>query len=409
MKIGILWENFEFGGVTSHLENLLNNKAFKNYEFTIFTNKTNKAVQILRKRLNNSKIKFEYFNSLNVIFFNNLIFKTLFFLLRPLLFIFSIFQFYFMLKKFKFDILLSECGGYGDFRSEISGILASRFLNFPVKILLIHHSYTKPFLWNFLLRIIDVFVKKSIDGLIFVSKATKNNIYQNTFLSSSNIKGKVIYNGVKISKKKKFDKKLDKLIISDGKLKLGMLSRIEPNKGQEILIDIFSELPKEKKKKVKIYFIGNGSKKYIEKLKIKLKNFKIHNKFEFTGYVNIESSIILKKLDLLVSLTKDFEGFGLSLAESLSVNTPVLATKVGAVKEFLNNKNSILIEPNNKKQLKSAILKFVKNPKKYKHQGILGGKLIKRSFNSEKMAQNYKIFFKECVKNQIKLNQNKQT
>ena len=47
------------------------------------------------------------------------------------------------------------------------------------------------------------------------------------------------------------------------------------------------------------------------------------------------------------------------------------------------------------------------NPKKYKHQGILGGKLIKRSFTSEKMAQNYKIFFKKCVKNKIKLNFNK--
>lgn len=55
MKIGILWENFEFGGVTSHLVNLLNDKAFKSYEFTIFTNKTNKAVSILSKRLNKSK------------------------------------------------------------------------------------------------------------------------------------------------------------------------------------------------------------------------------------------------------------------------------------------------------------------------------------------------------------------
>ena len=61
MKIGILWENFEFGGVTSHLVNLLNDKSFKSYEFTIFTNKTNKAVSILSKRLNNSKIKFTHF------------------------------------------------------------------------------------------------------------------------------------------------------------------------------------------------------------------------------------------------------------------------------------------------------------------------------------------------------------
>ena len=50
MKIGILWENFEVGGVTTHIESLINDKIFKNYEFTIFTNSTNKAVSILKKK-----------------------------------------------------------------------------------------------------------------------------------------------------------------------------------------------------------------------------------------------------------------------------------------------------------------------------------------------------------------------
>ena len=52
MKIGILWENFEYGGVTTHLENLLNDKIFSNTDFVIFTNNTNKAKQILKKKLN---------------------------------------------------------------------------------------------------------------------------------------------------------------------------------------------------------------------------------------------------------------------------------------------------------------------------------------------------------------------
>ena len=90
-----------------------------------------------------------------------------------MLFIISIFQFYYILKKFKFDILLAECGGYGDFRSELSGLLASNFLKFPVRILLIHHSFTKPLFWNFFLRVVDNLIKKSINSLIFVSKATK--------------------------------------------------------------------------------------------------------------------------------------------------------------------------------------------------------------------------------------------
>ena len=117
MKIGILWENFEFGGVTSHLQNFLNDKTFKKDKFIILTNKNNKAVPFLKKKIKSANIKFEYFNSMNVLFFDNYILKIFFFIIRPILFIISIIQFYFLIKKFKFDILLGNCGGYGDFRS----------------------------------------------------------------------------------------------------------------------------------------------------------------------------------------------------------------------------------------------------------------------------------------------------
>ena len=107
---------------------------------------------------------------------------------------------------------------------------------------------------------------------------------------------------------------------------------------------------------------------------------------------------IIKKLDLLISLTRNFEGFGLSLAEALSVNTPVIATKVGGVTEFLNSKNSILINPNNRKELKLSLIKFVKKPKKYRKQSIIGKKIINKSFSSRKMSENYKNFFYNCMK-----------
>lgn len=333
---------------------------------------------------------------MNVLFFDNYILKIFFFIIRPILFIISIIQFYFLIKKFKFDILLGNCGGYGDFRSELAGILASSFLNLPKKILLIHHSYSKPLLWNFLLRKIDLVVKKNINGLIFVSRATRRNIYKNTLLYSKKIREKVIYNGIDIAYTKQKNKKINKLFKGNGRLKIGMLSRIEPYKGHENLVNVINELPIEFKRKLIVYFIGMGSPKYLDELKIKIKKFNLNSYFKFTGYIDEESPIILKRLDLLLSLTKDFEGFGLSLAESLLANTPVLATKVGGITEFLNDKNSILIKPNNQKELKLSLIKFVKNPMKYRKKSMIGKKIIYDKFNSEKMAQNLKFFFNEC-------------
>lgn len=397
MRIGILWENFEYGGVTTHLENLLNDKIFRKTEFVIFTNKTNKARFILKKKIKSKNCKFYYYNSLNVIYFNNNFMKLLYFSIRPLLFIISIFQFYNILKKFKFDILLAECGGYGDFRSELSGLLASNFLKFPVRILLIHHSFTKPLFWNLFLRAIDNLVKKSIDSLIFVSNATKRNIIERTNLSNKKIKEKIIYNGVDINYSHNNKKLLNKIFKHKKVLKIGMLSRIEQNKGQELLIDAIAELPNRIRNRMIIYFMGFSKKKYLLELKRKVKGLRLEKYFIFTGYINAKSRTILKKINLLISLTKDFEGFGLSLAEALSVKTPVLSTKVGGVTEFLNKKNSKLIKPNNKKELKDALYDFANNTQKWKKRAINGNKQIKKNFSSKIMATKYKNFFNSLL------------
>ena len=50
-KIAVIMENLEYGGVTTHLINLINSKQFMNNEFIIITNKSNKAVKQITKRI----------------------------------------------------------------------------------------------------------------------------------------------------------------------------------------------------------------------------------------------------------------------------------------------------------------------------------------------------------------------
>ena len=56
---------------------------------------------------------------------------------------------------------------------------------------------------------------------------------------------------------------------------------------------------------------------------------RIKNNFYFTGFINKDSREIISNYDLLISPTREFEGFGLSIAESLFVQVPVISTKVG--------------------------------------------------------------------------------
>ena len=81
---------------------------------------------------------------------------------------------------------------------------------------------------------INHLVANCVDGIIFVSNATKLTIKKNTPLLENNVNNIVIHNGVET---KKFSKKLiPKLLTHPKKIKIGMLSRIEEYKGQMDLV-----------------------------------------------------------------------------------------------------------------------------------------------------------------------------
>ena len=383
-KIGIFWENFEYGGVEKYLLTLLNNKRFKNYHVTIFTNSTNKVIKSFRKKIRNkANLEIVLYNSINVIFFNNIFFKIIFFALRPLLFFLSLIQIYFLLKKKKFDYFISQCGGFGDFRSDFGSIIPAKILQYPVRTVVFHHCYTRPKLWSGLINIINYFIAKFCSSFIFVSKATLKDIKNNTYIfKNKKIKYEIIYNGIntkKIIKRNDYSKNINVIV----------LSRLEYSKGHLDLIEAFKYLPKKTKEKYKVHFVGKGDKKFVKFLKQKVKDFNLNNIFKFKGYVNKDSRKIISNYDLLLSPTRDFEGFGLSIAESLSVGVPVISTKVGGVLDYLNNKNSILVKPKSPRSLASSLQLYFKNRSKYKKKASTGKKLILNSFSEDKMADNY--------------------
>ena len=97
---------------------------------------------------------------------------------------------------------------------------------------------------------INHLIANCVDGIIFVSNATKLTIKKNTTLLDNNVNNIVIHNGVEI---KKFSKKLiPKLLTHPKKIKIGMLSRIEEYKGQMDLVEGFNRLPKKLKDKCKV-------------------------------------------------------------------------------------------------------------------------------------------------------------
>ena len=92
---------------------------------------------------------------------------------------------------------------------------------------------------------------------------------------------------------------------------------------------------------------------------------------------------------MLLSLTRTFEGFGLSIVEAMSVGTPVLATRVGAITEYLNQDNSKLIDASNIEQITNALNDFVTNKTTWDNKAEIAKNAIMKNFTSEIMAKNY--------------------
>lgn len=64
------------------------------------------------------------------------------------------------------------------------------------------------------------------------------------------------------------------------------------------------------------------------------------------------------------------ETFGLVVAEALSSGLPVVCTNQTAPKEFINDKNGILVQPNNVNEIAAAMEQIIKNRSDYNAQEI---------------------------------------
>ena len=384
-KIIIVYENFLYGGTSTHLINLLNSHYFKKKDVIIITNNDNQSIKKIKKHCKNTN--FIFFNSLNVIFFKYKIFKALFFLFKPLLFIISIVQFYILLKKINYEILLANCGGYGDFRSEIAAVFSSGLLGVKKNYLLVHHSYRSPKFWKSIVKFSDFFVLKYLEKIIFVSHATKKTVLKNSGLRPSSKQIAVIHNGVFIKDENKKIKKIFKN--NKNILKIGMLSRIEKYKGQEDLVKSLLFLDSKYKNRLKIFIIGNGEKNYVSNIKSFVHQKKLSKFIVFKKYLNEDSKTIIQNFDILVSLTRDFEGFGYSLAEAMANSVPVISTNVGGSKEFLSKKNANIVKPYDPRGVSLMIIDYIQNKRKWKKKAKFASTYIKKKFNSEIMSKKY--------------------
>ena len=101
---------------------------------------------------------------------------------------------------------------------------------------------------------------------------------------------------------------------------------------------------------------------------------------------------MISQLDLLTVMTKDFEGFGLTLGEAMVHNIPVLATRVGAIPEFLTEDAGRLIPPESPFETTRALLDFIQNTDTWRKRADQGKRLI-ANYGADRLGREFRALF----------------
>jgi glycosyltransferase involved in cell wall biosynthesis len=238
-------------------------------------------------------------------------------------------------------------------------------------------------------------VMTKFDRLIAVSSQVKEYIEYNYEVDSSKIS--VIHRGVDFEI---FDKnRADIEFIEEIKAKYSLnghflvsaVGRITQLKSIETLIEAINILkPKFPIKALIVGGVRSDKKEYFEFLQKLIKKKQLQNDIIFTGSLS-KVVEIYSMSDIVVSCSKKPESFGRSLSEALSLNTPVIATNHGGVKDIIQNGvNGYLFEPQNAIELAEAIIKSKTLKRDFRDD-------IKARFSLDKMVEDNLKLYKELI------------
>jgi len=176
---------------------------------------------------------------------------------------------------------------------------------------------------------------------------------------------------------------------------VGTVANFYKSKGLNYLIEAFhilrSDLHYSRSDPLKFLIIGEGKER--KKLESLIKKYNLENQVFLIGKVP-DAQQYLKAFDVFV-LPSLKEGFPWVIIEAMAAQSAIIATKVGAIPEIIENKlDGLLIEPKNSQKLAEKIAFLLKNPRVRENLGKKAREEVKQNFSLEKMLkETEKLFF----------------
>jgi glycosyltransferase involved in cell wall biosynthesis len=166
----------------------------------------------------------------------------------------------------------------------------------------------------------------------------------------------------------------------------------DQKKGVRFLMEALAGLPLD----VTLTIVDEGppKKKYASRL---ASEFGVLDRVSFTGRVDGRDMAGLYSRKAVLVMSSLYEGFGLPAAEAMACETPVVATRAGALPEVVDGSCGILVRPGDSRGLRDAILKLLEEPEMGLMLGKNGRKRAVENFSWETAARNTLEVYKDVI------------
>ncbi|GIW67112.1 MAG: hypothetical protein KatS3mg095_1010 [Candidatus Parcubacteria bacterium] len=244
---------------------------------------------------------------------------------------------------------------------------------------------------NFIFYLWEVVTNRFlVDYLICVGKddfelAKKLKLNKNIVLIENGINYKD-YENIRLGiLKKEFDLKEDTIVLTT-------ICRLHYQKDIVTLIKAINLL---KNENTVLFVVGDGPDR--KKLEDLTKKLNLENKIKFLGY-RTDIKEILADTDIFI-LSSKWEGLPIVILEAWASKKPVIASNVHGIKSLVeDNKDGLLFEFKNEKDLVQKINFLIKNEEAKSMLAENGYNKVKKFYNLEIMVNNYEDLFSQCLK-----------
>lgn len=208
---------------------------------------------------------------------------------------------------------------------------------------------------------------------------------------------RVVHNGVELARFRRDDYVAP---AKDLRLRLGIpaeafvfgcIAAFRPEKGHKILIDAFSRIPGD----TYLLLAGEGSERPIVETIVRERG--LAGRVCFLGSV-AEVRPVIVACDATVLASTAVETFSMAMLESMALEVPVIAPRIGGLEEAItSNESGILFPIGDTNALTAGLSQVIANPAAAREMGLAASKKVKSAFTIGRMVEKNERVLIEAV------------